>query len=821
MKKILIGYLTEDLNNGINNYIKTFLDEIKDQNVQIDFLTKSKDKESVLQNYIKQKGYNKLHYISRNRRPIKQLIEMVKIIKENKYDIAYFNISETYNCIGLIAAKLCKIKKVIVHSHSSGCECTQKIMIHIKEAINTICKPIVESCANSYLTCSKYAAKWMYTNNIVKNNKYEIINNVVDYDKFKYDANKRNELRKKLNIEDKFVIGHIGRFSFSKNNKFVIDIFSKVLEKKTNAYLICIGDGEDFEEIKEYSKKIGIFDKILFTGAVNGTYDYLQTFDIFILPSRFEGLPIVGIEAQFSGLPFLYSDTITDEVNIGKNSKKLTIKEIDSWVNEILKCNNRENPLLDNSIKFFKKNSREQFLKIIDDDHIIKKEKRITLNLLFKVIMVVHFVLNLTCFYNGFNYLVIPTFIILIFIFIKNIKNYKLFIKDKINILLAGYILSYCITFSFTSQYNIIGSIKTLIWTIYHIIFVFMYLHISSNNQFKFEFNTVFSLLLIILTAINIDNIILLFTNTFKVITSFGNEELIIGTTPWGRFYGIFYDANYASIVSTTCVLYGLYLFKNNKKVIFKISICLSIIINLLYIIFCQSRSGLLSLIIGINVYYIIHLIITNKVKKEKIFKLITGILLITITLIASSKILISGFNIFKEYRSSLLKDKEKEHYEIKIGRNDSEQDISNRRFDIWKSGLEIFKENFILGVGFSNLTEIALDKYPDTYIVNNDFSIFNAMHNVIIDVTVSQGLIGLFTILGIAFYTIYLTVKKWKDMFKSKNKEIIILLISIIISILASSMFLSEIFYINNACTYVFWLSFGYYNYFLNKKEV
>ena len=102
---------------------------------------------------------------------------------------------------------------------------------------------------------------------------------------------------------------------------------------------------------------------------------------------------------------------------------------------------------------------------------------------------------------------------------------------------------------------------------------------------------------------------------------------------------------------------------------------------------------------------------------------------------------------------------------------------------------------------------------------MNNDFNNFNTTHNVIIDVMVSQGILGLIILIGIFFNTIYLTFKGSKYIFNSENKEETILILSIIVAILTSSMFLSEIFYINNACTYLFWLSFGYYNYYINKE--
>ena len=214
-------------------------------------------------------------------------------------------------------------------------------------------------------------------------------------------------------------------------------------------------------------------------------------------------------------------------------------------------------------------------------------------------------------------------------------------------------------------------------------------------------------------------------------------------------------------------------------------------------------------------------IVIKNLKKNIKIF-IIT---IITITLvIALPKFCINLYNNIqnnKEIKIEKIPDEKKEP-KIQIGRNDNQEDISNRRFDIWKSGLEIFSKNVIFGVGFPNITPIALDKYPNTYIVNNDFSDFDAFHNSVIDVFTSQGIIGGTIMTIIYLYVIIETIKRRKIIFDKNNKNTreIIILITCMFSIMISSMLLSQIYYINNACTFMFWALFGYYNCYLKSEE-
>ena len=245
-----------------------------------------------------------------------------KILKENKNSIFHCNYLSP---LPYFIAKLVGIKNIIAHSHA------YQAKVDFKHRIRRF---LVCSFANTYFACAKNAGKYAF-----KNRKFTIINNAINLNDFAFDENFKKYFFEKNNLFDKKIIGHIGRFSKEKNHKFIIDMFKKVLEKDPSFYLLLVGDGELFDEIKNYSNDIGVYDNIIFLGNVDNANKIYSLFDIFVLPSLFEGFPITLVEAQANGLKCLVSDRVSKEINFINNCSFLTIENIDLWVNELLNSN--------------------------------------------------------------------------------------------------------------------------------------------------------------------------------------------------------------------------------------------------------------------------------------------------------------------------------------------------------------------------------------------------------------------------------------------------------------------------------------------------
>lgn len=255
-------------------------------------------------------------------------------IKELNPDILHIN---SCNASGLKLAhiaKKCGIKHVIVHSHNTLIEADK---LKLKLLAHKIWQHKYLSAPDAYFGCSTESLEFMFNTK-----KGYLLKNGVDLSKFKFEEEYRNEIRGKFNLRpDDYVIGHVGRFCNQKNHKFLIDIFNNYL-KTNNGYLMLVGEGELREEIEEYVDSLGIKNHIIFAGTTSEVYKYYSAFDLFVLPSLHEGLPVVAIEAQATDLPVIMADTITQEAKITTNVSYLPLSDMDLWVSGINQYKNIE-----------------------------------------------------------------------------------------------------------------------------------------------------------------------------------------------------------------------------------------------------------------------------------------------------------------------------------------------------------------------------------------------------------------------------------------------------------------------------------------------
>lgn len=184
--------------------------------------------------------------------------------------------------------------------------------------------------ATDVCACSKEAADWLYSEQIPRE-KIQLLPNAVDVKRFRYDRKVRNDLRRELGIEDRVVLGNVGRYSFTKNQEFLVKCFQEAYESNPKLYLIMIGQGENISYIRELVERLGMREHIKCYGWLENVPDFLQAMDVFCLPSKFEGLPISVVEAQASGLRCLVSDAVTKETDLTGLVKFLPL-ENEKWV---------------------------------------------------------------------------------------------------------------------------------------------------------------------------------------------------------------------------------------------------------------------------------------------------------------------------------------------------------------------------------------------------------------------------------------------------------------------------------------------------------
>lgn len=191
--------------------------------------------------------------------------------------------------------------------------------------------------ADYLFTCSKEAGIAVYGTRAVREGRVWTIPNAIDAQRFRFQQKVRDEIRSELGIQDKFVIGHVGRFGFMKNHTYLVDIFAKICETRKDAVLVMIGQGELEETIREKVKSLGLEDRAYFLGNRYDVEKYYQAFDYFVFPSTFEGLPGSVAEAQAAGLHCLVSDKVTREVALTDLVAYRSIEENPGlWAEEIL-----------------------------------------------------------------------------------------------------------------------------------------------------------------------------------------------------------------------------------------------------------------------------------------------------------------------------------------------------------------------------------------------------------------------------------------------------------------------------------------------------
>ncbi len=261
--------------------------------------------------------------------------------EHKEYKVVHSHINENSSFV-LRAAKKAGIECRIAHNHVAG------LGIDYKFPFRMYARYYLKPNANHYFACSDEAGKWLFGETEVKNNNVTILNNAIDMDRFKFNQLTRNSLRKELNIEGKFVVGHVGRFHKSKNHGFLIEVFREVYRKNNNAVLLLIGEGNEFNDIKEKVNSWGLDKVVIFLGGRSDVNALINVMDIFVFPSLFEALPVVLIEAQANGLPIIVSKGIPKEADLTNSINFIDLKlGKDEWCNKILstkinRVNNRE-----------------------------------------------------------------------------------------------------------------------------------------------------------------------------------------------------------------------------------------------------------------------------------------------------------------------------------------------------------------------------------------------------------------------------------------------------------------------------------------------
>lgn len=318
------------LGGGVEAVVMNYYRHLDHSKIQFDFICDD-DSTNIPYDEIEKLG-GKVILIPPYQKVFKYQKELRRVLRDGKYKIVHSHIN-TLSVFPLYAAKKVGVPVRIAHSHSTTNKKEWK-----KNLLKQVLRPFSKKYATNYMCCSELAGRWLFGDKAYDEGKVYLLNNAIDLDKFKYDKKIRDKKRKELGIkEDTIVIGHIGRFVAQKNHTFLIDIFNQFHKKEKNSILLLAGQGPLQEEIKNKVRELGLDDSVGFLGQRNDANELYQAFDVFLLPSLYEGLPVVGVEAQASGLLCFFSDDMTKETKVLDSTVFMSLSNTsEEWTGEIL-----------------------------------------------------------------------------------------------------------------------------------------------------------------------------------------------------------------------------------------------------------------------------------------------------------------------------------------------------------------------------------------------------------------------------------------------------------------------------------------------------
>lgn len=322
---------------GKKNLIMEYYRHINREKIQFDFICDS-DSQAIPRDEIEHLG-GKIYIIAPYQNIFKNMVDMRYIFKKNKYLVVHAY-NSTMNLFAMFVAKQCGIPVRISESLSMAHEGDWKTIL------KKLLRPMSKWFANYYMSCGDDCGRWQFGNKLFDAGKVDVFKTVINTEFNSFNQEVRKITRKKYGWEDKIVIGHIGRFTIQKNSVHMIEIFGAVAKKEPKAVLCLIGDGELKEDMINKIKELGIEEQVNYLGRREDIQQFYNAMDCFILPSLYEGLPVVGLEAESCGLPMFFSSEVTREANACELGHFIGLNEsCDLWADEILKACKKNMPI--------------------------------------------------------------------------------------------------------------------------------------------------------------------------------------------------------------------------------------------------------------------------------------------------------------------------------------------------------------------------------------------------------------------------------------------------------------------------------------------
>lgn len=326
-KKIKILLSVSSLGiGGTETFVMNFYRHINRESFQIDFIIYS----DRLDFYDEVNASGSKIYVSpvqsRNKliKLLRNMLYVYQVVRKGNYHAVHCNGCSFVTILNAaLPSKMIKGTRTIVHAHSASERDRNPLGFTIKE----ILKAGLSRMADVGIACSNPAGRAKFTKKFMLSDKYMVMHNAVDMEHFKYNISKRKTCRERLGVDNKILIGAVGRLEEEKNHEFLLDALYHLLKMNVRASLLLVGGGSLCDKLRMKAEELQISDNVLFVGSVKDTSEYYSAMDIFVMPSIYEGLPFSLIEAQVNSLPCLVSDTITREAECTKRVFYKSLKD--------------------------------------------------------------------------------------------------------------------------------------------------------------------------------------------------------------------------------------------------------------------------------------------------------------------------------------------------------------------------------------------------------------------------------------------------------------------------------------------------------------
>lgn len=313
---------------GKKNLIMEYYRHVNKENIQFDFLCDS-DSQSIPYEEIQMLG-GRVYEISPYQHILKNMKDMYIIFKQNRYPIVHAY-NSTMNIFPMFVAWIARVPVRISESLSMAHKDDSKTIL------KKLLRPMSRWFANCYMSCGEECGRWQFGDKVFEKGKIDVFKTVINTEFNSYNPEIREITRKKYCWEDNMIIGHIGRFTAQKNSVRLINIFSAIVKKEPSARLCLIGDGELKTAMLDEIKRLDLEDKVDYLGRREDIQQFYNAMDVFVLPSLYEGLPVVGLEAESCGLPMFFSTEVTREANACELGHFVELeKDNEYWADEII-----------------------------------------------------------------------------------------------------------------------------------------------------------------------------------------------------------------------------------------------------------------------------------------------------------------------------------------------------------------------------------------------------------------------------------------------------------------------------------------------------